>query len=156
MTTPVRATELPAVLQRILGGRDLQLMVGRAALLVTLDPAGWPHASLLTFGELLGTDAHTVRLGLASDGASAANLSRTRRALLHVVYGPAAYSIAGEVEPLPPAARPGQARFAMRVARVVEERAAGHRLTGGMTFAPQRRTREVLAEWETALAALAE
>lgn len=150
------AGELPVVLQRILGGRDLQLMVGRAALLVTLDSAGWPQASLLTFGELLATDAHTVRLGLASDGFSAANLSRTRRALLHIVYGPSAYSIAGEAESLPPTARPGQARFAMRVARVVEEGAAGHRLTNGIAFAPQRRTREILAEWEAALAALAE
>jgi hypothetical protein len=93
---------------------------------------------------------------LPSDGVSAANLARTPRALLSIVYGPVAYSVAGGVEPLPPGARVGQARFVMRVARVVEEGAAGHRLTGGITFAPQKRTREVLAEWEAALAALAQ
>lgn len=78
------------------------------------------------------------------------------RAVLTIVYGPAAYSVMGEVEPLPPSALPGQGRFALRVTRVVEDSAVGHRLTGGITFAPEKRTREVLAEWEAGLAALAQ
>jgi hypothetical protein len=144
---------LPPVLRRILRREDLQTLIGRLLELVTIDGDGLPHPTLLDFGAVLAADDGTVRFALPAGGPSAANLRRTPRAALAIVYGPAAYVIAGEVEALPPSDVPGQARFALRVARVEEDRA--RRMTSGVTYAPAARTREVLADWQRALDALA-
>lgn len=131
-------------------------MIGRCGQLITIDQSGSPHAALLSFGEVIATDARTIRLGLPHDGISAEHLRRTPRALLSVVYGPVAYGVQGDVEPLPASSAVSQARFIMRVTGVTEDRPDGRHLTSGITYAPSRRTREVLADWEQSLAALVE
>lgn len=76
--------ELPPALQRYLDGTDLRHKT-QALRLATVDAAGWPHAALLSAGEVLAVSPQRLRFALVARTTTAANLAREGRAVLTLV-----------------------------------------------------------------------
>ena len=78
-------TTLPDEILTLTDGSDLDGRVGITFTLLAEDEDGWPTIALLSVGEVLTTDPHTVRLGLWPGSAMSASIARTGRATLMVV-----------------------------------------------------------------------
>ena len=82
--TPARETttsEVPAEVARYLDGTDL-LEKTQALRLSTIDAAGWPHASLLSAGDMVAMPSGRIRFALFAKSRMAANLARDGRLTL--------------------------------------------------------------------------
>src|SRR5713101_2082608 len=77
--------QLPDALRQLLDGSNLASREGLTFLLLTTDEAGWPHMAMLSVGELVATDEHTLRAGLWLQSSTTKNLSRDARGMLAVV-----------------------------------------------------------------------
>jgi len=77
------ANQLPEALGRYLDGTDL-LRKTQALRLATVDANGWPHAALLSAGEMLALPPQHLRFALLAQSTSAANLLRDPRSTLSV------------------------------------------------------------------------
>src|SRR5262245_53691957 len=76
---------LPADLVRMFDGAGLDVHVGVAYPLVTVDEAGTPRFSMLSAGELLATGNRTIRIAMWPGTRTGGNLESGREALLCVV-----------------------------------------------------------------------
>ena len=82
--TPARETtssEVPVEVARYLDGTDL-LAKTQALRLSTIDAAGWPHASLLSAGDMVTMPSGRIRFALFAKSGMAANLARDGRLTL--------------------------------------------------------------------------
>lgn len=81
--TPPRSEtpQLPEALMRYLDGGDL-LNKPQALRLATVDAAGWPHAALLSAGDMLAVSPQRLRFALFAQSTTAANLARDGRMTL--------------------------------------------------------------------------
>lgn len=79
-TPPHTATAIavPAEVARYLDGTDL-LAKTQALRLSTVDPAGWPHAALLSAGDMLVLSSERIRFALFPQSTTVANLMRDGR-----------------------------------------------------------------------------
>lgn len=77
-------------LLRFFDGTDLSAKQSLAAYLVTLTADRWPHAAMISAGELL-LGQQDARLALWADSRTTQNVSREGRALLLAVLDGAAY-----------------------------------------------------------------
>jgi hypothetical protein len=75
------ANAVPAEVARYLDGTDL-LAKMQALRLSTIDAAGWPHASLLSAGDMLALPSERIRFVLFPTSGTAANLARDGRLTL--------------------------------------------------------------------------
>ena len=84
-TPPSVADEkaLSAQVARYLDGADL-LAKTQALRLSTVDAAGWPHASLLSAGEMLAMPSGRIRFVVFPQSATTANLARDGRVTLTI------------------------------------------------------------------------
>jgi hypothetical protein len=73
---------LPQAWIDMFDGERLAERVGISALLSTVGEDGWPHASFLGVGEVLADGPDGVSLMLWPHSTTAANLARSRRAVL--------------------------------------------------------------------------
>ncbi len=147
--------ELPANLAGLLDGHDLARREGLTLLLVTTDPDGWPRVAMLSVGEVLATGPREVRLALWPGSATTANLAHSRRSLLMVVAGAAAYYIRlvarrGEDITL---SRGPRAFFLARVEEVLEDVVGYAEITSGIGFR-LKDPAQVLPAWAEAVTAL--
>jgi hypothetical protein len=78
-TTSVKA--LPAEVARYLDGADL-LSKSQALRLSTIDAAGWPHAALLSAGDVVAMPDGRIRFALFPQSVTTANLTRDGRLTL--------------------------------------------------------------------------
>ena len=87
-TPPSVADEkaVPAQVARYLDGTDL-LAKTQALRLSTVDAAGWPHASLLSAGDMLATPSGRIRFVVFPQSATSANLARDGRVTLTLSVG---------------------------------------------------------------------
>lgn len=79
--TPPRAeasSALPADLVAYLDGRDLPSKM-QALRISTVDEEGWPHAALLSAGDMVATPAGALRFAVFAASTTAANLHRDPR-----------------------------------------------------------------------------
>src|SRR5579884_450685 len=83
--------QLPSNLLSLFDGSDLAGRLGHTFLLLTTDAEGWPHLAMLSVGEVLAADPHTLQAALWTSSSATANLAREGRALLALVEGNAAY-----------------------------------------------------------------
>jgi len=111
-----------------------------AIVLATIDPYGWAHPALVSYGEVLALDAARLRLALHAGSRSARHLRESGRATL--VFADDELCVYVKVEALGLPAAPGAqdlARFELVVRDVLEDRAegeeAGARLTSGLEIA---------------------
>jgi hypothetical protein len=61
---------------------DPKSQEGRAILLVTVDPQGWPHAALLSSWEVFATDDTNIKVATYVGSSTTANLERGGKATL--------------------------------------------------------------------------
>ncbi len=113
---------------------------GVAIVLVTVDPYGWPHPALVSYGEVLALDAGRLRLALHAGSRSSRHLRESGRATLVFADGELCCYVKVEALPLPGApGEPGLARFELVVRDVLEDRTegpeAGAALRSGLTIA---------------------
>jgi hypothetical protein len=72
------ANAVPAEVARYLGGTDL-LTKTQALRLSTVDSAGWPHAALLSAGDMVVLSSERIRFALFPESTTVANLRRDGR-----------------------------------------------------------------------------
>jgi hypothetical protein len=119
---------------RLLDGRRLEEKDGMAFVLMTTGETGWPHAALLSAGEILARSPRDVALTLHRSSGTTANLTESRRATLLVVDPPVAYTVRLDARPLPAGADPGLTRFAARVVAVIRHEVPYAELTAPIGF----------------------
>ena len=131
---------LPDHLLSRLMAPDSILPFDAAIVLATIDPYGWAHPALVSYGEILALDAARLRLALHAGSRSAGHLREGGRGTL--VFADAEVCLYVKVEALTLPAAPGAhdlARFELAVRDVLEDRAegeeAGARLTSGLEIA---------------------
>lgn len=105
--------------------------------LVTVGSDGWPHASMISVGEVVAVDDETLRLALWPRSQAAANCAATRRALLLAVVDGVGYSIAVSLtarSPIPSRDHGSLSTFDARVSEVRADTAPYAQLEGGIRF----------------------
>ena len=151
--------ELSPDLMTRLSGRDLAPLATKVIQLFTVDQAGWPHAALLSYFEVVAKDARHVRLATYATSTTTANMRRTGKVTLVVIDERLACYIKATASEIAPSMRTADwnAAFDCRIEQVLvdevnEEYEPGAYVANGVTyFNPQRgieldRARSVLAE----------
>jgi hypothetical protein len=84
--TPPRtaANAVPTEVARYLDGTDL-LSKTQAIRLSTVDPAGWPHAALLSAGDMVALSSERIRFALFPQSTTVANLVHDGRITITLV-----------------------------------------------------------------------
>jgi pyridoxamine 5'-phosphate oxidase-like protein len=77
----ISANDIPAGVLSFLNGEDL-LSKTQALRLSTVDPEGWPHAALLSAGDVLALPNRRLRFAIFPNSGTAANLVRDGRLTL--------------------------------------------------------------------------
>jgi hypothetical protein len=80
------AGQIPDALVSYLDGNDLANKVGSALRLSTVDSDGWPHAALLSPGEVLALDSRRIRIAMFPKSGTAENLRRDGRLTLTLPF----------------------------------------------------------------------
>jgi hypothetical protein len=149
----VPAREVPASIRNLLNGEDL-LSKTQAVRISTVDADGWPHAAVLSAGEVLVLPNERIRFVIFPNSVTAANLVRDGRVTLTLSLGGGMcelrmrarkYNDGTKDVPL--------AFFEAGVEEVREHRAPYAEVTGGISFALSEPS-AVLGRWQHQIAAL--
>ena len=147
------AKAIPAVVAQYLNGEDL-LSKMQALRLSTLDAAGWPHAALLSAGDMLALPNGRIRFALFPQSSMAANLLRDGRLTLTLVLAGKICELRGRVQRLQQTTpEVPLACLEMQVESVREHMAPYADVTTGITFALHDPP-TVLDRWRQQIAAL--
>ena len=151
--TPPRdaGRQLPAALQQYLDGSDL-LRKTQALRLSTVDATGWPHAMLLSAGDLLAVSPQQLRFMLFAESTTAANLARDGRVVLTLALDGGLCEVRLQVRRL----QPDEGALALYEGTVVEVRhhAAPYAdVSSGIVF-QLHQPAAVQPRWQRQLAAL--
>ena len=127
-------------LEILFGGAHLEQQWNQALLLVTLDEAGWPYVSMLSYFEVIAKDRSNLRIAPWSTSTAAKNLRRAGKATLIVVEEEIAYYLQASATEL--AAElpgfPGMAKFNLHVESILEDKALDYegaaRITTGVRY----------------------
>ncbi len=122
---------LPAHLFEYLRG-DPTEQEGRAILLTTVDPLGFPHAALLSSWEVFAIDKRNVRVATYSGSSTTSNLKKSGKATLVAFDSGSAYYIKGSAELLrePMKEDTQNSLFNLKLEAVLEDAAPGLGVTG--------------------------
>ena len=90
---PVQDSNIPEALLNLLNGKDIESKVGIVFRLSTVDEQGWPHAALLSVGEILAVDPHTMRIIIWPTSSTAKNMERFKRLTLEAIADDGMYEI---------------------------------------------------------------
>lgn len=83
---PIDAKEIPSAILSFLNGENLPSKSTTAIRLSTVDKEGWPHASLLSVGEVLALSNGRIRFALFPKSSTTGNLLRDGRLTLTVPF----------------------------------------------------------------------
>lgn len=160
MTRPLGDT-LPDVLLSLLDAGDLRGRVGKAILIATADARGWPHAALLSYGEVVAVDRRRIRLATYRKSTTSENLRRDGKLTLCLIETGMAYYIKAQARAQqdPMGGHAHLTRFEAVVEAVLEDQAQedlepGAGVTGGITFCTGRPQGEVLRDWQAVVGSL--
>jgi len=148
--------QLPDSLRHLLDGAHLARREGLTFLLLTTDELGWPHMAMLSVGELVAMDEHTLRAGLWLHSTSSKNLTRAGRAVLTLIADGNGYYVrltAKRGPDLDLGADGRLAYFVMHVEDVQEDSADYATLTSGVTFR-LKQPDQVVPRWQQTVDAL--
>jgi hypothetical protein len=128
--------QLTASVISLLSGTELESALGTTFELITVDEQGWPHVALLSIGEILATGPSSLRLALWASSGTAANLSRTARALLTFVHDHRYHKVrlTATQTGSPAAGSRPLAAFLVTVVEVQVDEVPYATVTGGITF----------------------
>ena len=143
-------SELPSDLLARLSGRDLEAVASKVIQIVTVDASGWPHPALLSYFEVVATNARRIRLAAYATSTTSDNLRRAGKLTLVVIDERMAYYVKAHAVEI---ARTLQstdwnAAFDCRIERVLadevnEEYEPGAYVVSGVTYFSPRRTQEI-------------
>ena len=154
--TPPRAAAaatVPAEVARYLDGTDL-LAKSQALRLSTVDAAGWPHASLLSAGDMLVLPSGLIRFVIFPQSATTANLIRDGRVTLTLSLDGGMCELRMRARRLMHSAPGVPLAFFEAEAESVRTHIAPYAaVTSGITFSLHE-PQAVLPRWERQIAAL--
>jgi hypothetical protein len=149
---------VPDALRAVLESDDLAGSEGFTLQLLSVRADGWPHAALLSAGEVVVVDDDRLRLAIWPGSTTAANLAARPQATLAAVLAPTSYLVRVRLAPLGALETPLGGRLAAFEA-TVEAAAADEApyavLEGGVSFrltAPE----STLPRWAQTRSALQE
>jgi hypothetical protein len=148
--------ELPHAIHQLLDGTKLGQREGLTFLLLTTDETDWPQVAMLSVGELVAADPHTIRAGLWLHSGTSNNLTRDGRATLVVVADGNGYYIrvrGQRGKDLDLGSEGRLAYFVFDVEDVQEDSADYARLTSGVTF-KLKDPQQVVPRWQHTVDAL--
>lgn len=143
---------IPDLVASYLDGSDL-LSKSQAVRLGTVDADGWPHASLLSAGDVLALPPDRIRFVVYPESRFAANLVRDGRLGLTLSLDGGMCELRLTARVLNAGADLPRTMFEATVEEVRHHKASYAAITSGVTFAlddPQA----VLAHWESQIAAM--
>ena len=143
--------ELPAELVQDLNGQDLASKWSKTIPLVTVDGEGFPHFAILSYGEILATSAHALRIGLYPNSSTTRNIQARPKLSLLIVLGDSVYYVKGAASEQP---AQNVVRFDVAVEQVLVDNEPGARITGGIGFEMSQGKQWWLDTAEKTLAAL--
>ena len=145
---------LPEEIRKMLDGDDLAAQASLVFELLTVAPSGWPHVALLSVGEVVALDEHSVGLALWPTSTTTDNLQRSGRALLQIYLDGAAYRLRLAARPLADDLGGGKlALFSARVESTVRDEVSYARITSGPTIELANAERAV-ARWQSQVEAI--
>jgi Pyridoxamine 5'-phosphate oxidase len=143
----------PAAVASYLDGENL-LAKMQALRLSTVDADGWPHAALLSAGDMLALPDGRIRFAIFPQSGMAANLTRDGRITMSLSLDGAMYELRMHARQLQQAApEVPLACFEAEVERVRKHVAPYADVTTGVTFALHE-PQVVLPRWQRQIAAL--
>ncbi|MBM2810399.1 MAG: hypothetical protein HW416_1158 [Chloroflexi bacterium] len=147
---------LPQPLVELLSGADLQSKVGMAAVLVTPGADGYPHPAIITPGEIVASDASTLRVALYQESSASRNLRERKVGTLCLALDNAAYYVKFDAEPFASDAEAfkGLAVFTLRPRHVLKDAEEGAEVTSGFRFRDLRGEEALIAQWTPMVGAL--
>jgi hypothetical protein len=152
-TAPAASSGIPAALARYLDGTDL-LNKTQALRLATVDAEGWPHAALLSAGDMLVMPSGHIRLALFPQSGMTANLEREGRLTITLSLDKGVCEVRLRCRRLAHKSTDVPLAFFEGEVQSVRNHVAPYAdVTGGVTFLlhdPQA----VLARWQRQIAAL--
>jgi hypothetical protein len=141
------AKALPTAVIQYLNGEDLQSKT-QAMRLSTIDAEGWPHAALLSAGDMLALADGRIRFALFSQSSTAANLDRDGRLTLTLALERGMCELRGRVQRLQQTTpKVPLDCFEMQVESVREHKEPYADVTTGITFALHNPS-TVLDRWQ--------
>ncbi|GEO25955.1 hypothetical protein AAC03nite_17400 [Alicyclobacillus acidoterrestris] len=141
--------ELPDSLLTFFSGDDLPQKQHDAMMLLTVTDDLWPHAAMVSVGEVVAVDSTHMRLAMWPNTSTTHNLEQRGQATLVLVHDAKAYYIRLCVEPLAPNpnARHKLRRFTATIEGIREDVAKYADLTSGIRI-DLKDPSSVLARWQ--------
>lgn len=148
-------TTISEDLFHFLDGNELDKKEREAMMLLSVCEDGWPHAAMISVGEIFALNKEELKLALWPKTQTAANLLRTRRATLVAIHKGKAHYIRLKLDPLPTLkdAKYNRERFAAKVVSVKEDTAKYAKITSGIQF-DLYDPKSVLRRWEKTISEL--
>ncbi len=145
---------LPDEIRQVLDGEDLAARASLVFELVTVAPSGWPHVALLSVGEVVALDEHSVGLALWPASTTTDNLQRSGRAVLQIYLHGAAYRLRLAARPLADDLGGSKlALFSATVESTVRDEVSYARLSSGPTI-ELANTERAVARWQSQVDAI--
>jgi hypothetical protein len=143
-------TLIPEAIRNFCNGQDLRAKLNGAIRLSTVDEDGWPHAAMLSAGEVLITKAGTFSIAIWPGSSTAKNLARDRRMTITLPGDGGLYEIRLKAEALDDQSTKAPLKlFSARVLHVKKHAAAYADVASGVTFQIKvGQEEEVLRRWQ--------
>ena len=142
-------SQLPPEVVAMLAGDDMRAGSGHTFTLVVTGIDGWPTFALLSVGEVLATDAETVRLALWPGSNTTAALTETGKATMMIIGGDSVWYVhlAARRGPDINVTGMNRAYFECGVDEVLVDKVTYAKITSGISFElPDPET--VLGRWQ--------
>lgn len=143
-------TLIPEAIKNFCNGQDLRSKLNGAIRLSTVDEDGWPHAAMLSAGEVLITKAGTFSIAIWPGSSTAKNLVRDGRMTITLPGDGGLYEIRLEAKALDDQSTKAPLKvFSARVLNVKKHAAAYADVASGVTFRiKDGQEEEVLRRWQ--------
>jgi hypothetical protein len=130
-------TAISEELFRFLDGNHLEDKTREAMMLLSVSEDGWPHAAMVSVGEMVALNQEELRIALWPKTHTVANLKRTKQATLVAVHKGKVHYVRLAIKPLPALkdAKHNRERFQAKVVSVKEDTAKYAKITSGIRFA---------------------
>ncbi len=144
----VEKAELPIDIFELLNGQELEKKQHEAMLLLTVNEEGYPHNAMVSVGEVVALNHHQLRIGLWPNTSSTANILRSKKATLVIIYAGKAHYIRLSLKSLGilPNAEYKRERFEAEVVWLRSDEAKYADITSGIQI-NLKDPQEVLDRW---------
>lgn len=148
----MKNVEISTEVYELLNGQDLTDKQHEAMMLLTVGEDGWPHNAMISVGEIVAVNLTELRIGLWSNTSTTANIIRSNKATLVLIYKGKAHYIRLSLERLEelPNARYQRERFSAKVISAREDVAKYADITSGIKI-KLKNNKEIVERWNQTL-----